>query len=524
GILFLSVLAFQTVAYQFSPLYHEPFNPDLTMYINVGRGWIKGIIPYVDVLDAKGPALFEIFAFLAWAKWDHYLGVFVLCFLINSLSAVYIYKMCCLWYAKVVALVISVLALAVMFNIFTGQASLCTEVFLLPLFALPAYYLIESFISNYPISGWNAVAIGGILCILFWAKISLIIPLLIPFAWWMLILNRKIAETKHCITLRLIQVIISFIVGSLLVWTPLLLSRNFVGMLNVYLGGVASNHSLGFSWRQLVWTTSIYNLPGSGHSFAPIIWLFCWLCFVLLIVSKRISFQIKTMVVVSYFLSALLCNFYTYGATTLTFQFQIIYFVIFGLADVSYWLSMKRVTQMIGILTFFLVNLMFVLHTYNRITLNYAVRADKSIEIHTDKVGDYEVTFANTTIGYYYCNLSKHYFSSDFYSWGNFVASNQIAYYCCENRDAYVLGTNVFYAWAHQDESLKETLDNSTRKNVLENKYRYVMIYLSDISNVEEDLNFKFLKNLGYEMVEIFNSSFAAPDRSFAVLFELPPA
>ena len=67
---------------------------DSAMFFTQGHAWSKGMVPYVDFTDSKGPLLFAFYALGAWLSPTTYhgvfwlsLGVYTLIFLFTFLSA-----------------------------------------------------------------------------------------------------------------------------------------------------------------------------------------------------------------------------------------------------------------------------------------------------------------------------------------------------------------------------------------------------------------------------------------------------
>lgn len=61
-----------------SPLYPINDNFDVNAYMTMGRGILKGYIPYKDLYDHKGPILFLLYTIAAAISSNSYLGVYVL--------------------------------------------------------------------------------------------------------------------------------------------------------------------------------------------------------------------------------------------------------------------------------------------------------------------------------------------------------------------------------------------------------------------------------------------------------------
>ena len=58
-ILFIiSALFVLIMSYSTSPLYPYYFGGDSAQFQTIGKGWSKGMIPYKDMFDHKGPIIF----------------------------------------------------------------------------------------------------------------------------------------------------------------------------------------------------------------------------------------------------------------------------------------------------------------------------------------------------------------------------------------------------------------------------------------------------------------------------------
>ena len=61
-----------------SPLYATNFWTDTNLYFTIGRGMTQGLMPYRDLFDHKGPALFMLYALGAMISDTSFFGVFLL--------------------------------------------------------------------------------------------------------------------------------------------------------------------------------------------------------------------------------------------------------------------------------------------------------------------------------------------------------------------------------------------------------------------------------------------------------------
>ena len=66
------------VATSSSPLYATNFWTDTNIYFTIGRGMTRGLMPYRDLFDHKGPLLFMLYALGAAISDTSFIGVFAL--------------------------------------------------------------------------------------------------------------------------------------------------------------------------------------------------------------------------------------------------------------------------------------------------------------------------------------------------------------------------------------------------------------------------------------------------------------
>ena len=60
------------------PLYATNFWTDTNIYFTIGRGMTRGLMPYRDLFDHKGPLLFILYALGAAISDTSFIGVFAL--------------------------------------------------------------------------------------------------------------------------------------------------------------------------------------------------------------------------------------------------------------------------------------------------------------------------------------------------------------------------------------------------------------------------------------------------------------
>ena len=64
---------------------------DSAMFFTQGHAWLKGMVPYVDFTDSKGPLLLAIYALGAWLSPTTYHGVFWISVIVYTLIFFFLY-------------------------------------------------------------------------------------------------------------------------------------------------------------------------------------------------------------------------------------------------------------------------------------------------------------------------------------------------------------------------------------------------------------------------------------------------
>ncbi len=153
SFIFLSVFSIST-----SPLYTNPFLNDSGVFMLIGKGWTKGMIPYLDLWDNKGPLLYLINAVGFWLRNDEY-GVFILQVINTAISLFVIYKLLRIHYNKKTSVFWTTIALLWLSN--TGMNNNAAEWILIP--QCVSFYLLYQWLKDYPQKklSWESCALFG---------------------------------------------------------------------------------------------------------------------------------------------------------------------------------------------------------------------------------------------------------------------------------------------------------------------------------------------------------------------------
>lgn len=140
-IAFISISVF---SYETSPFFTEPPSCDSAIFQIVGKGWVEGAIPYVDLWDLKGPIIFFM-NYLGYKISATSFGVFLIQLIALCITLFIIYYTLQQKFSEVASCLITTLCVvSLSANDLGGNG---TEEYLLPLLAW-AYYLIYSWLND----------------------------------------------------------------------------------------------------------------------------------------------------------------------------------------------------------------------------------------------------------------------------------------------------------------------------------------------------------------------------------------
>lgn len=167
----LTALAAVTICSKSSPLY--PINDwvDANCFFTVGKSMLKGLVPYRDLLEQKGPLLYALHALAALVSWDSFLGVWLI---EVAAAALFLFFSC-----KTVELFHEKAAWTVPF---LAAAVYCTEAFChgdsaeelcLPFLAATFYLAMKAVRTRTDMPARDFFLIGLMAACVFWTKFSL---------------------------------------------------------------------------------------------------------------------------------------------------------------------------------------------------------------------------------------------------------------------------------------------------------------------------------------------------------------
>lgn len=177
-----------------SPIY--TMNPwdDANIYYAIGRGVSQGLVPYRDMFDHKGPAVFFLYTLGYLLSPDKFYGIYILESISFSIVLYFAYKIYHIFFGKEASGILAVVSAAFLANrSFIVYGASCEE-FVMPIYFVFLYTYLEYFRHREDVSGYRLFGLGVICGIVFWMKFNLIVC---PVAWLFFMLLDRWMQTRR---------------------------------------------------------------------------------------------------------------------------------------------------------------------------------------------------------------------------------------------------------------------------------------------------------------------------------------
>ena len=266
--LILSAVIIITIASTSSPLF--PLNPwdDANCFLTVGRGIIKGLVPYRDLYEQKGPVLYLVHALCSLVPGKSFTGVWILECVMASVFAVFSWKTVKLFVnpsavcTGLVPLFLSVIYTMRLFNFGDSAEELC-----FPLLGIVLYYALKAIKTEDNLPQLKEGFICGIIAgILFWTKYTFTAFIA---AYCLLIIIYSIARREFK---KLFSLIGLFLAGAAAASVPVILYF----AVNNALGDLFTSYFYNnmFLYNSGSHTSGIYSIPVIKNIVIPFVILF----------------------------------------------------------------------------------------------------------------------------------------------------------------------------------------------------------------------------------------------------------
>ncbi len=138
-----------------------PFNDwlDANAFFTVGKSMVRGLVPYRDLFEQKGPFLYLIYGIGSLISYTSFTGVFILEVISWSIALYFLYKTCILFVSNKSSIVIVTLFISIICTCFAFTHGGSAEEFTLPMFMVSSYYFLRHY-KKQELKGWEMVIIG----------------------------------------------------------------------------------------------------------------------------------------------------------------------------------------------------------------------------------------------------------------------------------------------------------------------------------------------------------------------------
>lgn len=273
---FIALTAFLTLFLnsKCSPLY--PFNDwvDPNTMFTVGKGVLKGYVPYRDLFEQKGPLLIFLHTFGAAISYRSFIGIWIF-ELINCYFFLHLaYKTAALFFGKKSVVMIPFLS-AVIFSPYAFRTGDTGEEFALPLIAFALYIGFRS-IKNNSLPTLKEFFLTGITSgAVFWMKYTM---LGFYIGWFIFFLFQAILQKK---LLHLIKgcglILCAVFLWGIPIFVYFIANHSLDSMLNSYFFDNFKYYSQGYSLEEKmrigVWSLQVYFKAAMILAAAGLIWL-----------------------------------------------------------------------------------------------------------------------------------------------------------------------------------------------------------------------------------------------------------
>ena len=275
-VVFIALTAFLTLFLnsKCSPLY--PFNDwvDPNTMFTVGKGVLKGYVPYRDLFEQKGPLLIFLHTFGAAISYRSFIGIWIF-ELINCFFFLYLsYKTAALFFGQKSAAVIPFLA-AVIFSPYAFRTGDTGEEFALPLIAFALYIGFKSIKGNDLPTLKEFFLIGITSGAVFWMKYTM---LGFYIGWFIFFLVQAIHQKKLPHLLKGCGLIFCAVfLWGIPIFIYFLANHSLDSLLDSYFFDNFKYYSQGYTLEEKmrigVWSLQVYFLAAMIIAAGGLIWL-----------------------------------------------------------------------------------------------------------------------------------------------------------------------------------------------------------------------------------------------------------
>lgn len=146
-ILYCFIVSFVILLFTSKNSFLYPFNDwvDVNAFFTVGKSMFKGIVPYKDIFEQKGPFLYLIYGIGSLISYTSFVGVFILEVVFWTIGLYFLYKLLRIFISLKSSLIIIPMFTTLISTTFAFAHGGAAEEFMLPLFMITLYYYFKHF-------------------------------------------------------------------------------------------------------------------------------------------------------------------------------------------------------------------------------------------------------------------------------------------------------------------------------------------------------------------------------------------
>lgn len=123
-----------------SPFFHTNDWVDANAFFTVGKGMTRGMIPYRDLFEQKGPYLYFLYALAAWINPQKFIGVYLFEIIALTVDLIYCYRIFQLYFSKKISTMLTAFFPMLIMNQYFFRQGGSAEEFCIPFLLIFLYH------------------------------------------------------------------------------------------------------------------------------------------------------------------------------------------------------------------------------------------------------------------------------------------------------------------------------------------------------------------------------------------------
>lgn len=231
--IFIFIVAFVSITLLSTSSFLYPLNiwNDSNCFFTVGKSMLRGVIPYKDIFEQKGPLLYFLHALAALISYKTFFGVYIFEVIAAYVFLLFSYKTMCLFVDKKVICFLPILSFVV-YSSYSFRYGDSAEEFCMPLIIYGLYVSLKSFKNKENISFKDALFVGITAGAVLWVKYSM----LGFYVGWIILPAILMIRTKKIKELfkLVLQIALGVLIPSIVVLIYFAINNSLSDLFTVY--------------------------------------------------------------------------------------------------------------------------------------------------------------------------------------------------------------------------------------------------------------------------------------------------